>query len=196
MGWILQLIYADILEFHKRAIKYFTSRSTIHSLEPYMQTVILTMIVWRKVFEASWRTFRSRFDTILDNLRSRKVLIMNRASLLEFEMSRSARKSAEDIFEQQAQLEENRRLKTVLAWLTSADYSSHQDECSRIRMQHGDSGEWLRLDVKMESWFEPNFSCPNLWLRGIPGAGMTFDLTETIKEMISHKSKGRKYQRR
>ncbi|KAL2056061.1 hypothetical protein ABVK25_003704 [Lepraria finkii] len=39
-------------------------------------------------------------------------------------------------------------------------------------------------DPKMMSWFEPNFSCPNLWLRGIPGAGKTVLTSMMVEEAV------------
>ena len=97
---------------------------------------------------------------------------MNHANMAEYEASKTARKLAEDTFNRQEQAEQRRQLKTILDWLESADQENDQDRYTGVRTECKDSGQWLMKDPKVKSWFEPNFSCPNLWLRGIPGVGM------------------------
>ncbi|OCL05742.1 hypothetical protein AOQ84DRAFT_379290 [Glonium stellatum] len=57
MGKVLELIYVDILKFHLQAYKYFKQR------------------VWKQVFRACWKTLRSQFRPVLEDLRRHKGLV-------------------------------------------------------------------------------------------------------------------------
>lgn len=59
---VLAMFYADILEFHRQAYKFFTQR------------------VWRRLFDTSWTGFDRRFKGILDNLSRNAELVEKEAT--------------------------------------------------------------------------------------------------------------------
>ncbi|KAK7715789.1 general transcription repressor [Botryosphaeria dothidea] len=62
---VLAMFYADILEFHRQAYKFFTQRGTA---------------VWRRLFDTSWTGFDRRFKGILDNLSRNAELVEKEAT--------------------------------------------------------------------------------------------------------------------
>jgi hypothetical protein len=173
---VLQLIYADILEFHRRALKFFKRRSELplHVLAGVLTCLtIFFFSAWKQLFLSTWKDFRTRFQGILDSLRRHKSLIEGQASLVEFEASQAAREVAENNFRQIEEAERKRQRIAVKEWLSPASSHLDQENATATRMEYPNTGQWLFNYEKMKSWCDPHASnIPLLWLNGIPGAGM------------------------
>ncbi|KAL3487316.1 hypothetical protein BJX62DRAFT_241131 [Aspergillus germanicus] len=65
MRTILHLIYADILRFHKKAMKFFKHP------------------VWKQLFRAQWKNSKVKFSRIIESFRSHKTLLESQASLIQ-----------------------------------------------------------------------------------------------------------------
>lgn len=153
---VLTLMYEDILEFHRRALKYFQQR------------------MWRQLFQATWKTFKSKFSGLSDSMRRHRSLIESQANLLQIEESQQSRAYHEAQFKLIRDAEESRRRTTVNTWLHAASTETDQYNASSIRSEYPETGGWLFDMNKFKAWFDPQFcSTPALWLNGIPGAGKT-----------------------
>ncbi|TID18364.1 C2H2 and C2HC zinc finger [Venturia nashicola] len=85
MKKVLALIYEDIIEFHSKALRYFTGK------------------VWQRVFRAMWRDFKTRFDQILTSLERHKVMIREQAEILSIQRSQQDRQTLSNISQLQQQ---------------------------------------------------------------------------------------------
>ncbi|XTI89154.1 hypothetical protein V2W45_1469393 [Cenococcum geophilum] len=165
----LTLIYIDILEFHKKALKYFQQR------------------MWKQLFQATWKTFRTKFSGLLENIRRNQHLVESQANLIQFKQLKeanlahfeqlfqelhAARLKAEAESRSIEDMEKSRRLGTLRAWLSAAPASSDYENFIRKLKDYPESGLWLANDDRIQSWLNPD-TCgsPLLWVNGIPGAG-------------------------
>ncbi|KAI9663834.1 MAG: hypothetical protein M1821_007324 [Bathelium mastoideum] len=180
MQEILQLIYADILEFHKKAIKFFSRP------------------VWRQLLSSTWKDFKIRFDKILVRLQSHKGLLSEQATLASYRQRQRDSEGLHDFFQESAlsrqqislyieryekdrnhfeTLEEDRaRAKKigVLQWISGAQSESdHEAQCA-IRESCPGSGNWILKNPKIETWKVSQAPPSSIaWLNGKPGAGKT-----------------------
>ncbi|OCL10848.1 hypothetical protein AOQ84DRAFT_425849, partial [Glonium stellatum] len=130
----LTMIYTDILEFHRNALRYFQQR------------------IWKQLFQATWKTFRTKFSGLVENMRRHQRLLESQASLVQ---SIQLRELNIAHFEQLFQ---------------DLDYENF----SRKLKNYPESGLWLVNDGRMQSWLNPDMcGSPLLWVTGIPGAGKT-----------------------
>ncbi|KAG8532913.1 uncharacterized protein KY384_002791 [Bacidia gigantensis] len=120
---VIGLFYADILEFHRRAYKFFRRRA------------------WTMVFGSLWKTFNFRFLGILENLRKHRNLIDSEANAINIAESRAFRTSQLDIISSwraqradEIDKEERNRLNThireTMAWLGATEIP--EDVLTRI----------------------------------------------------------------
>lgn len=169
------MIYADILRFHEKALKYFQQRGKIGDYF-CLCTVSLMRSVWRQLFQATWKTFRIEFSAILQNLQRHGRLVESQANLIEFEQIfqelEKQRAAAEAEFESRRTQEERQRRIAVWGWLSAARTESDQEKGVDIRKEDPSSGRWLLRNSHMQGWLHPEFcSVPLLCVYGIPGAG-------------------------
>ncbi|ETS78813.1 hypothetical protein PFICI_08666 [Pestalotiopsis fici W106-1] len=151
---MLVLIFKDILVFHAEGLKYFTQK------------------VWKQLFQATWKGFNIKMQTLKDNFKRHRQLLEQRASLIEFEQIMCLRRHAEaESQERQRQTCSNRR-ESVLRWLASANCEAIYESLVSARSSNPKSGDWLLKDHRFQKWFDPLYcSTPLLWLNGLPGAG-------------------------
>ncbi|KAK4196326.1 hypothetical protein QBC40DRAFT_351857 [Triangularia verruculosa] len=157
MRRVLAYLYKDVLEFHRRALKYFQ--------QP----------MWKQVFQATWKTYKSRFDDLIKGIRRHRDLIINQANLSRIEESLKERKAMDENFKQIADAEGNRMLRELHGWLRAANVINDQDKYTKLRSGYPGTGYWLLDNPKFKEWFETPCQLvpPVLWLNGIPGAGKT-----------------------
>jgi hypothetical protein len=175
MRKVLALIYSDILEFHKKALKYFRQRSKlIKNSKLIIRVNFIT--AWRQLFHATWKTFRVEFSGILMNIQRHGRLVESQVNLVEFEqlfhqmeMGRAASKAD---FQRRNEEEERYRRITVRNWLSMASTDVDQEKGVAAREQNPGSGRWLLENNQVQSWLTPEL-CPEalLWINGIPRAG-------------------------
>ncbi|KAL1615491.1 hypothetical protein SLS54_009023 [Diplodia seriata] len=103
MHVVLEFVYTDVLDFHSSAIKYFKSP------------------VWKQLFHATWKTFRSKFEPTLNNLRRHKSLLETQSNLLFLQQYQVDRQKIQMQFENiELQAEHNRKI-AVNNWLSPAE---------------------------------------------------------------------------
>ena len=133
--------------------------------------------MWKQLFQATWKTFRTRFSGLLENLRRHRQLVESQASIVQFEELfqelQRGRVRAEAEFRSLKDVEKSRRLNTVGVWLSAASASVDQEMYSKKRRKYPWSGRWLLNDNRFQAWFDPEAcATPLLWVNGIPGAGV------------------------
>ncbi|KAF1995032.1 hypothetical protein P154DRAFT_548731 [Amniculicola lignicola CBS 123094] len=164
---ILVLMYEDILSFHHIALRYFQ--------QP----------LWRQMFDATWKTHKSKFGGIFSNMSHHRGLIESQASIAHIEEIQQQRERDNDRLETQLLHEENQRFKAVYGWLNAANVDNDQYHFFQLRAEHPGTGRWL-LDHPSfkDDWFNPQYPKvpPLLWLSGIPGAGKTVLASLVVEE--------------
>ncbi|KAI2628485.1 hypothetical protein GGR54DRAFT_587349 [Hypoxylon sp. NC1633] len=165
---VLVLIYKDILEFHREAIRHFKQR------------------LWKQLFQATWRGFTVKIRHLTDNMKRHRHLIESHATLVQFEEIQKLRDSAKLEFEAYQRAERDRRRLRVIQWLSPFSAGSLQEQYRDTRSICKDAGHWLVHDARFQRWFSPS-GClsPLLWINGIPGAGKTILASVIVDEVSS-----------
>ena len=185
MQRVLGYLYKDILEFHCLAWKYFQQS------------------MWRQLFQATWKTYKARFQRVIDDIDRHGKLIESQAMISQIEatetnkiMQAAQMQSILDGQEsqykiQEAQLQsirdadESRRLRDLQCWLRAPNVENDQRFFSGIRAEYPGTGRWLLDNSTFKDWFQP-LCCilpPLLWLNGIPGAGKTILASLVVEEV-------------
>ena len=156
MDEALAKIYDDILEFHRRALRFFN------------------LPTWRQIFRSVWKDFNSRFEHILQDLRRHKDLIESQATALHFQQYQVDRQMFFEKLNHLETAERKRNYSEVLQWFLGANaLLDHEDIC-KVRQEFPNSGAWLLKHPDYSSWKEDSVPrVSTLWLSGIPGAGKT-----------------------
>jgi hypothetical protein len=171
MRRVLEMIYEDILEFHRRALKFFRLGSMQVKLIIINSSLTLVLDL-RVFFHASWNSFGSRFKFLIANLERHKHLVESQASLVEYQNAKEARLLAESKFVQTEEDEKKRQLRMITEWLSPAEFKTDQETARNFRGESNDCGRWLFKDKKVSAVCDPDSSTvQSLWLVGIPGAG-------------------------
>jgi hypothetical protein len=175
MRKVLALIYNDVLEFHKKALKYFRQRSKLIK-KPRLVTQPKYPTAWQQLFHATWKTFRAEFSGLLANIQRHGRLVESQANLLEFEQlfhqMEMGRAAAEAEFQRHKEEEERKRRIAVQNWLSAVSTDVDQERGVTTRKQNPGSGRWLIENNHIRNWFNPELcSAPLLWINGRPGAG-------------------------
>ena len=143
--------------------------------------------MWKQLFQATWKTFRTKFSGLLENIRRNQHLVESQANLIQFKQLKeanlvhfeqlfqelhTARLKAEAESRSFEDVEKSRRLGILRSWLSAAPASSDYENFIRKLKDYPESGLWLAHDDRMQSWLNPD-TCgsPLLWVNGIPGAG-------------------------
>ncbi|KAF2807330.1 putative zinc finger protein [Mytilinidion resinicola] len=166
MVQVLSLMYEDILKFHRIALAYFQ--------QP----------LWKQMFDATWKTYKSRFSGIISNMSRHRSLIENQATLSQIEDFRESRLIENDRFEAEIKNEELRRSHSVYNWLRATSIDTDQYHLSKIRADYPGTGRWLLVNPTFKKWFDPQYATipPLLWLNGIPGAGKSVLASLVVEE--------------
>ena len=190
MGRVLALMYADILRFHKGAMRFFKGKGNCllgHHILIYLTNDFIA-IVWRQIFRSTWNDFGTRFKQILDGLSKHRKLIVEQAALLHFQqyqvdsqttlchIQRYEQDRLEKLMllKKQEAAEMHKKYLAVLEWFSAAQSTvlDHHNFCD-IRNKYAGSGDWILKTEKVQDWIEHDTPISSiLWLNGIPGAGM------------------------
>ncbi|KAF2178004.1 putative zinc finger protein [Zopfia rhizophila CBS 207.26] len=164
---VLTLMYEDILKFHRIALRYFQ--------QP----------LWKQLFDATWKTYKSRFSGIISNMARHRNLIESQASLSQIEAFQESRRIEDDRFDAQMRNENLGRSRAVYGWLKAANVDTDQYHFSKIRADYPGTGKWLLDNSTFKDWFNHQFPMipPLLWLNGIPGAGKTILASLVVEEV-------------
>lgn len=167
---LLALVYADILEFHRRAYK-FVRRKCEFCVIIFGTSRTLTIIAWAIFFGSMWAGFESRFGSILESLAYHSELLDKEAVAVN--ISDALARSTKDVgrWEQQEREWQAHKVRTVLSWLAT-DESPSEDILDRhTRDCLPDSCEWFIQHHKTQLWLKDGKENALFWLYGKPGAG-------------------------
>ncbi|KAI9855169.1 MAG: hypothetical protein M1813_000528 [Trichoglossum hirsutum] len=162
---VLGLVYADILEFHRHAYKFFRRRA------------------WKIIFDSLWKSFGHRFDGILADLTRHKDLVDREALSIGLVEAQAARKKALEGLNKEEKKRRATELREVLTWL-AVDRQDWEDDLDRIaaKRQPG-TCDWFINHSKVRSWVSGEATKPILWLTGIPGSGKSILCSQLIEHI-------------
>lgn len=164
---VLSFIYEDVLEFHRRAYKFFRRSGTLKSVGAFLMLIDLG---WRIFFDATWTSFDSRFKGIIQRLEKHRDLLDKEAVSAQIVEAKAWREKMQYELDRQDIERTSAQFQNALSWLDSRD--NQEDNLDRY-LEHTtlDTCNWIVDKPKMESWLENDNEKHVLWLRGIPGAG-------------------------
>ncbi|KAF3808322.1 hypothetical protein GCG54_00006943 [Colletotrichum gloeosporioides] len=174
---ILQDYYSDILKFHEKAIKVF-ARST-----------------WKNAFNATWNTFKTQFDPIMQSLKKRRELLDSVKVSASLDQIHVMRREMRDVYQEQTRAadksaRENHRSRMALIKekIGAPDYDLDQQAASQ-RREEVDSGKWVFGEPEYVSWSSTiSLDHSVLYLNGIPGAGKSTLVSLIISNLLAVRS--------
>jgi hypothetical protein len=137
---------------------------------------LLIIVVWKKLYHATWKTFKTRFSGLIENMSQHRSLIERQAELSEIEEARKAREKSDANFKTIIESQAHLRRQAVYNWFRAPSVESDQHHFSGIREEYPHTGRWLLALENFKNWFDPQFPSipPLLWLNGKPGTGKFF----------------------
>ncbi|KAI9727860.1 MAG: hypothetical protein M1834_007906 [Cirrosporium novae-zelandiae] len=166
---VLSLVYVDVLEFHRRAYKFFRRRG------------------WQLLFLSAWADFDIRFKTILEKLNEHKDLVDQEANLINIVEAKISRQKADEDATKQEKLRLATQIQDVRIWL-SAENRSHDDSLDALQDRcHPQSCDWI-LQHSAISYFVGNGNSHRIvWLKGNPGSGKKLNQSLQVVHLIIDK---------
>jgi len=179
---IVGLIYKDILDFHRKAMKHFKQRGLFIYVFSGNWLPANNCVAWKKLYTATWRTFRTDFSAIIANLQAHRRLLDSQAIFLGIQEImkvmkelHEARSVLNDDCERRKEEDFNRRQLAVVSWLSAADSASDHEHALSVHESEPHSGQWLFQQGEIKDWMDPSSASePFLWINGKPGAGTSF----------------------
>jgi hypothetical protein len=133
---------------------------------------MLTYTALAQIFSRTWKTYRTRFQYIIDDIKRRKELIESGANAVQFQMLEKSLALAEAESQQQREVHDREKMSFVRDWLAAAPVQEDHEENQRVRNAHTGSCEWVLGTTRFQTWEDFDSDSPLLWIHGIPGAGM------------------------
>ncbi len=101
--------------------------------------------------------------------------------MAHFHEFRVARQRAERAYEDQEEMERQKRHAAVVSWLSGANTHLDQIDGVKERVNHLESGRWLPDRSQVKGWLDSRRAdVDKLWIRGIPGAGKFSSLNAVV----------------
>jgi len=141
-------------------------------------------------FDSLWKSFDSRFNGILASLAKHKELLTKEAVTIDLVEAREWRAKAQEDLDVREKKRSDTYLHDTVAWLNIAT-ESQDDELDRLLSKRLDGTcEWIFRNAKMKEWKDDAHGEPVLWVKGIPGAGISFhfNLWESRANNIARKN--------
>jgi hypothetical protein len=124
------------------------------------------------LFRSIWKDFKTRFQHILDDLRSYKALIESQANLLQIQDTQAERVKIQDSFARIQEAERKNQFIILMNWLSYANPFQDQEGSAAMRKDYPTTGQWVLDEAQVKGWLDAsNIVAPVLWVHGIPGAG-------------------------
>jgi hypothetical protein len=132
---------------------------------------MLTYTAWKQLFAATWKTYRTRFQSIINDIKRRKELIESGANAVQFQMLEKTLAIAEVESQRQREVHEREKMSFVRDWLAAAPVQEDHEQSQSVRDAHAGSCEWVLGTARFQTWEDAGSGSPLLWIHGIPGAG-------------------------
>ena len=164
---VVGLIYSDIIEFHRRAYKFFRRKA------------------WHLWFAFDWGLFERRFKTILQNLASHCDLLDKEAAathFIEMKQLRERRQSEVDTYEQHRHTQ---MIQDVRNWLSAVEDQQENRLDGLSDRRQLETCDWILQDSQMQPWIDDDSGDAILWMTGIPGAGKSYLCSLLVENLRS-----------
>lgn len=148
-----------------------SSSAKVSSVNFNICTSMLSSLVWKSLFDGVWKIHRTRFQSIISDIRRRKELVESGASAIQFEMLEQSLAITEAESQQQREFRGREEMKFVRDWLAAAPVQEDHEEKQNVRSVDTGSCEWVLDNSRYQTWEDVSSSSPLLWIHGIPGAG-------------------------
>lgn len=159
----LALVYEDILEFHRRAYKFFRAKA------------------WQKFFMSSWNGFNPRFKAVIANIQRNADMVDKEANSFSIVTIQELRQKSLEESRRSEQARKDAQFQTVLHWLDVKDYA-HEDDYDRLRDQcYSGTCDWMFDHPKVSAWLSPQSQQALLWFNGKPGSGKSVLCAQLIR---------------
>ncbi|KAF3765675.1 hypothetical protein M406DRAFT_289896 [Cryphonectria parasitica EP155] len=177
LATVLEDYYSDILRFHQEALSVFERPK------------------WKMMFHATWKTFETKFNPILQSLTMRRELLEAEKSSATLYEVRKVREDIETMCQEQRRLasatekeKHKLRVSEVRSKLQAVDYYFDQQIHTEDRYSKA-SGKWIFEEPRFRSWFDADSPGHGvLYVNGIPGAGKTTLMSHVIEELLQQAS--------
>lgn len=129
--------------------------------------------MWKQLFHATWKTYKSRFDPLIENIQGHSRLVHQQASLAQIEDFRRQRTTQDLQLQTLLETQQAQQLREIYLWLRPHNVENDQHSYSEIRGEFPGTGQWILNKQCLKEWMDPQFPTipPLLWMSGIPGAG-------------------------
>lgn len=129
--------------------------------------------MWRQLFDATWKTFRTRFSGPIESFKRHRELIKSQATFEQFEAIQSVRTVQAEQLELQRREATRQSQARVRSWLAANDMKLEHEYHTEVRRGFQGTGQWVLEKRPVRRWLDLDKNHdPFLWLTGIPGSGM------------------------
>ncbi len=184
---VMTYFYEDILEFHRRAYKFFRKRGK-HRISCFPHALLKHLsyndVAWKMVFDSLWKTFDSRFQAILQSLRKHRDLIDQKTSTISIVKAKVWRgQQLKQVRQWRAERAENldkaererlaAQIREAVKWFEAGQ--EQKDILARLLWAcDSTNGHWALREPMILSWLDQSRDNQFLWLHGKSEAGEYF----------------------
>lgn len=129
--------------------------------------------MWRRIFKAVWKDFKTQFDGILKRLGRHKELIESQAHLEQFAKYQEDMSTLKHHIEKLVAENREKKSTAVKEWLATGGQAQRDHEgFLAVREGYSRTGRWILNHEVIRDWVNPDTpATPIVWMTGIPGAG-------------------------
>ena len=191
MANYLGLFYAEIIEFHYQAMRFFRQTSIALWVYQWLLTAYAdeSDAGWKLLFDCLWPKYEDTFDIINKNIEKHKGLIDREIKIqmikesrkardeglidreINIQMIKESRKAREEALERHQEERDSKELDRLERNIPPSDYKTLE----KVRVGHcAETGKWVFSDPLFTSWLNAGSNEAKqrlLWLAGVPGAG-------------------------
>ncbi|KAK8073631.1 hypothetical protein PG994_004530 [Apiospora phragmitis] len=136
-----------------------------------------------------WKTFKSDFHQILDQLQRYRKLLDSQALQVNIQSLQTYQRDREVLLEEHRLRridETQKRFLLLMNWIAAAESYVDHEQLLEVSKKHPETGNWILEQQDVKDWIESSIPrSSSLWMHGIPGAGKTI-LASTIAASLMH----------
>ena len=164
---LVALIYADIMEFHRRAYKMFRRK------------------IWHFWFMCDWGSFERRFKSIILRLASHCELLDKEAASVHFYEMKTFRDRQLLDEEAAEKHREDQMAQAVFEWLSAAEDAQEEYLHHLSDQRVLGTCDFILEDNQISSWVDSECGPEIIWMSGKPGAGKSFICSLMIEHLTT-----------